>query len=575
MSRRSLPIILVLACLVAAPTLAVGPDFTTPDLPVTPAADRGAGEPGFSWVPVARADGYRLPDVAERPAREAMREAQNRLAAEAPRGAATNAIAVTISEEERSSITGSPDGKMRRFRVGVSKDLGLGVDFSTLSPGELRGDTRQLTFGAVRGTRDGGYVWTGVLSAPGANAIRLHLTDFDLPRGAQLWVYNLRGQAFGPYVSRGPEGTGELWTQAVFGDRLRLQLRQTGPVDRDTLDVTGFVIASLGYIGPRFELAKDDAVRWDISTGKIAAAGYCPDNADCVVGVCETSTSSAVSLAKDAVAHMLFASGPYYYICSGGLLADTEQSGTPYFLTANHCISKGNEASSLETYFGYDDPSCNCPDPPYRNYTTLGADILSTNRSSDYTLMELSSTPSGAAFLGWNSSPVANDDGTALYRISHPSGVPQAYSEHSVDTSKGTCSSWPRGDWIYSHDDFGATEGGSSGSPVLNAAGEVVGQLSGACGTNVNDTCDVNSNATVDGALAAYYSDVSQWLDGGGGSCTPSTEVCDGQDNECDGLIDEGDVCGGSCLPKGQSCDANSECCSNKCKGRAGSQSCK
>ena len=35
------------------------------------------------------------------------------------------------------------------------------------------------------------------------------------------------------------------------------------------------------------------------------------------------------------------------------------------------------------------------------------------------------------------------------------------------------------------------------GQPVLNAAGEVVGQLSGACGTNVNDTCDSVSNATV------------------------------------------------------------------------------
>jgi hypothetical protein len=36
----------------------------------------------------------------------------------------------------------------------------------------------------------------------------------------------------------------------------------------------------------------------------------------------------------------------------------------------------------------------------------------------------------------------------------------------------------------------------------------VVGQLSGGCGTNVNDPCDNTHNATVDGALAFYWNSV-------------------------------------------------------------------
>jgi glucose/arabinose dehydrogenase len=63
-------------------------------------------------------------------------------------------------------------------------------------------------------------------------------------------------------------------------------------------------------------------------------------------------------------------------------------------------------------------------------------------------------------------------------------------------------------------------------------------------------------------------------------SCTvsevPETSCSDGQDNDCDGLIDSDDPdCQGMCEPKGAACSANSQCCSNKCRGPSGNQSCK
>ena len=168
-----------------------------------------------------------------------------------------------------------------------------------------------------------------------------------------------------------------------------------------------------------------------------------------------------------------------------------------------------------------------------------------------------------------------------MYRISHPQGAPQSFSEHVVDTNAGTCTAWPRGDRIYSRDVVGATEGGSSGSPVVNSSGQIVGQLSGACGTNLNDNCDAVNNATVDGAFAAYFGDVEQFLDpGNGGGCTatetPETSCFDGQDNDCDGDTDGDDSdCGTGGLPKGAACIANSDCASNKCKGKVGRMTCK
>ena len=49
---------------------------------------------------------------------------------------------------------------------------------------------------------------------------------------------------------------------------------------------------------------------------------------------------------------------------------------------------------------------------------------MANNSSSDYSLLRLSATPTTpdgvATYLGWLSTPVANTNNLALYRISHP-----------------------------------------------------------------------------------------------------------------------------------------------------------
>ncbi|MEJ8566057.1 serine protease [Wenzhouxiangellaceae bacterium CH-27] len=470
-----------------------------------------------------------------------------------------------IAAIDRSSRSSSPE------RAGVVRELKVDVAFADLRASRLNAKSLARKTGALRATSDGGFVYTAALQSPGATAVRVHFKSFRLPPATALYLFTENGQVFGPYGGRGPHDDGEFWSHTVMGDEVWLQLRRRGPVSDADLRATGFRIAGVGHLRPRF------------------LEGFCDYNASCVRNA-ECGSDPTVADARDATAHMQWPSGPYMYICTGGLLADTAGSEIPYFLTANHCISKGKDARNLENFFQLTTSCESQSSSPHpcddifdhmsnhpQSLRTLGADILSTGRSADYTLFQLrESAPAGSAFLGWSSTPIAFDDGADLFRISHPGGAPQAYSEHTVDVSAGTCQSWPRGDRIYSRDVYGATEGGSSGSPVLNSAGQVVGQLSGACGTNVNDVCDAGSNATVDGAFAAYYDEVSQFLDPQG--CTPQPENCgDGIDNDCDGLADEldPDCDQGGGYPPGAACEFDSDCASNKCKGKPGAKTCR
>lgn len=493
------------------------------------------------------------------------------LVSERVAAAQSNRLEVKASAAELAAVDNAP--QQLPEIVGLSQSVAVDVSFRNIKLSRSRGKPHQLDVGALIETDDGGYVYTAEISSPGAIALRVQFAGFNMATGAAMYLYTEEGQVFGPYSGRGPLGNGTFDSNTLAGDTVTLQVRQSGPASASAMRNTHFQIVGLGHIRPRF------------------MAGECGYNASCVQSAACSGPGAEVADAKKAVAHMLFRSGGGYYICTGGLINDNDSSNNlPLFLTANHCISKGRDASSLENFFQFEAASCSDTSRCEASYDmlrstfprTLGASIVSTGSNADYTLLRLAeSAPAGSVFLGWNEAPVAFTNGTGLFRISHPQGAPQSYSEHSVDTAAGTCRSWPRGDRIYSRDTFGATEGGSSGSPVLNNAGQIVGQLSGACGTNLNDNCDATNNATVDGAFAAYFSAVEQYLDPDGGpGCTPTetseTSCYDGLDNDCDGDTDGADSdCATGGLPSGAACSVNADCASNNCKGKPGSKTCK
>jgi hypothetical protein len=458
-----------------------------------------------------------------------------------PPGVANAQLRIEINQKDRDELAVTPPSGTAPLRVGVVKSV----------PGTVGKAVGQaFNIGVVEQNPDGSFVWAMTVTSPGAQAIRVHFTDFSLPGNTEMYFLGPNGQAHGPYAGKGRNNNDDFWTRSIVSDTGTLVLNYTG----DTPDIDqpkmSFTISDVGHIRgrpPRSQEKSHD--EWP-----------CSDNAPCVVDAnCVNGTPA--DPAKDAVAKMEWIQGIFIYTCSGGLLADTDpDTQIPYFLTANHCLSSSN--TSLETFFNYTTDSCNgsCPDslvtggtPP--SASTIGAMVVATGSAGDFTLLTLDEAPpAGAVFLGWNNAPVAFDYGANLYRISNPNFGPQVYSQHDVDVTSPTCTGWPRGERIYSEDITGATMGGSSGSPILNNASEVVGQLSGCCGYKCGDECDSALNWTVDGALAYYWDSVAEFLD-------PQPECA--ADDECDdGLYCTGtETCeSGFCQSSGDPCPEGTVC---------------
>ena len=331
--------------------------------------------------------------------------------------------------------------------------------------------------------------WRGSVTLADAHRLRLKLTNLHIPQSATMWVYGESGAAERFDTSLASDGT--LWTPSVEGSVITLEIESATGASFDISTVV--------------DIRNADEV--------IGLGGECVEDAKCYTGLDELSTT---------VAHMVYMATDGAYICSGGLIIDSAQTFAPYFITANHCISTAAEASSLETFWDFRTSSCGAAPPSKNNLPRVkGSTILSTSAPYDLTLLRLNAVPPGTRyFLGWTSTPVSV--GQMLYRLSHPEGQPLRFSTAKVETTSAICSDTPRSRYIYSQPDVGTVLGGSSGSPVLNADGRVVGALSGACPGSA-DPCGTVVRTTDGSFSAAYETIFKPHLNPGPTACSACT----------------------------------------------------
>lgn len=290
--------------------------------------------------------------------------------------------------------------------------------------------------------------------------------------------------------ARGNSGDNDkvFWGPYIEGEETTLEIQLPNGVAETDLDLT---IPRLSHI---YENPLTSPNQKQGPFEKIGESDSCEINVACY---------STWSKEADSTAKMMFVEDGNSYMCTGTLLNDTAGSLTPYFLSANHCISDQTVASTLETYWFYRADGCG-----NQNLLTTaqkkvgGAVLLHSSESTDTSFMRLlTAPPGGARFSGWTlTTPQITDYVSSIH---HPAGDLQKISFGAI-AGYAKCS----GSGYYTCDQLasssganhfnvrwaaGTTEPGSSGAGLFISDGPdslLVGQLHGgnaACGNNETD----------------------------------------------------------------------------------------
>ena len=335
---------------------------------------------------------------------------------------------------------------------------------------------------------DGSQLTGLLIKSSGASGIGVHFRDFALADGEEVYVYGTATNSivFGPFTDKGPSGGGEFWSGTVDGDTIVIEFYK-----RTDENGQGFKIFEISHI-----LAERD---WRLRANE-------PD-----VLNCEVDASCYGDPEKNAVARIVFNDNGGTYVCTGTLLNNVVQDGTPYLLTANHCINSQAVAQTVETYWFYQTTSCNSGVLRSWVHSPPGANLLATQASNDFSFLRLqNNAPGGVYFSGWTSA--AQPAGTAVFGLHHPDGyIPPSVNSYlrrstgSIMDPNFSCLGLVNGyrtGWA-----SGGSEPGSSGSGLWNSSHYLVGVLS--CGP-MPPTC--NNAGGGYSKFATFYSQIQQYL---------------------------------------------------------------
>ena len=341
------------------------------------------------------------------------------------------------------------------------------------------------------------------IESSGALAISVYYSQFEIPQGAQLYIYNGdHSHLLGAYTNEtNPEG-GAFATEFVAGDNIIFEY-----------------VADKSSLLPHVNIEK---ICYGYKNLKVST----DDKLSCMVDVM-CSEGSDWHDEKDGVVKMVTSIGGYSYLCSATLLNNTSEDFTPYIYTAFHCLEgNGHIASAIDLkkttfYFNYEATRCGAEEikdgATLVGCTLLEGKSLSSYEGLDQALLLISADfpPSLLPYFnGWDTGAKPSQNGVSIH---HPKGSVKKISTY---ISPATSDTWPEvssaggvnAHWVVrftrTANGFSATEGGSSGSPLFNQNKLVVGSLTGG-----NSSCSNPSGTNYYGKFQRFWTYVAKYLD--------------------------------------------------------------
>jgi hypothetical protein len=358
---------------------------------------------------------------------------------------------------------------------------------------------------------DGTQIWRLTVEAPGALALSVYFSRFLIPEGGRLFVYTPdKSQVLGAFTEENNSPAGVFATALLPGDRVILEYSRPAGTKTPGLTVSEVAWAYRGVGEPKTALG-------------FGQAGPCEVNINCAEG-------AAWQKEKKGIARIQAKKLGANYWCSGSVVNNTRLDETPYVMTADHC---GRGASIIDFrqwifYFGFETTGCPNPDLPPSYSSMVGATKKATagdvnTAGSDFLLVLLDQdipVSYDVTYNGWNRNDSASWAGVCIH---HPQGDIRKISTYNTKTISGSWTGSPPYThwlvrWTATTNGHGVTEGGSSGSPLFNSDGEIIGALTGgesSCDSSNLDKTDYfgkfsyswSSNGTDSSSRLSYWLD--------------------------------------------------------------------
>lgn len=360
--------------------------------------------------------------------------------------------------------------------------------------------------------------WELDIRSEGAHSLNLAFDRFRLPTGATLRLSGRGGRTAFAFTDQDEDAHGQLWTPLILGDSASLRLE----IDDALAAEAEIVVTKInhGFRGPRLKSPQE-------SNHKIGNNR----SQDCQIDViCTTANDADFGPYVDLYRDQIRSVGTYTLngrdTCSGALINNTAEDQTPYFLTAAHCGITPENAASIVLYWNFENSTCReigsdankaIGDGPLTQFNS-GAIFRAEEEIVDFALIELDDPVNPGYkgfFAGWDRSGRNPAFSTGIH---HPAIAekrisfeldPTTTTQYLRDTIDNLGTHIRVSGW-----DYGVTEGGSSGSPLFDETGHIIGFLTGgdsSCGVDDADWYGRVSVAWDRGRNRSFR--LSDWLD--------------------------------------------------------------